>query len=288
MTSEANESKPASQSMLPNGGAPSVKSGAAPPPLIFMHILKTAGSSILSLIESEYPPERIAYHYPADNIKRPEGAIDIGVGHVVFGYHKELGYDEGRYFTFVRDPMKRMLSQINFALAHYPRNLPDIHTRGLRHAVVTRNFWFYDNTLVRTFAGIKDTIPFGKLDESAVEQSLENARRHFFFIGEQENFEADLRALVTFMGWRMPLTTPSRNIGVYEDYDYNDDDRLCLGEITQYDTMLWKALKREKLIANSPAPRESAMVALLRASAGRAKQAARSLKRKMRSSLHRR
>jgi hypothetical protein len=221
---------------------------ARPGPVIFMHVPKTAGTSVLDILRMNSPAGRLALYYPPDRVDRPEGPIEAVAGHVWCGYHQELGFDSARYFTFVRDPLKRVISHVYFEMTSYPHLLPDLATRGVRHTILVNKAWYYDNVFVRTFSGVYRGVPFGELGRDALDRARANIERHFFFIGEQENFRADLRTLARMLGWRLPRETPRRVVGSYQGYRLSDDDVDFLRQITRLDAELWHEIRAAPLV----------------------------------------
>jgi hypothetical protein len=219
---------------------------ARPGPLVFMHIPKTAGTSVLDIVRLNCPAERLALHYPPDRVVRPEGPLEVVAGHVAFGYHRELGLDSAKYFTFVRDPLKRVISQVYFDRRVDPDLLPDLEARGVRHAILATRSWYYDNVLVRLFAGAGAA--FGGLGPDDLARARANIERHFFFIGEQEHFRSDLRTLARLLGWRLPRLAPRTMRGAYQGYRLSRDDVAFLRQITRLDAQLWSEIRARHLL----------------------------------------
>lgn len=83
--------------------------------IIFLHIPKTAGSSLRQIVEQEYPGDDCLSIYTH---RTPEFLASIQedvpkakaiYGHFSYGIHEFLGI-HGRYVTFVRNPINRVLS----------------------------------------------------------------------------------------------------------------------------------------------------------------------------------
>jgi len=225
---------------------------AGPGPLIFMHVPKTAGTSLLDIVRLNSPPSRLALYYPPDQVVRPDGPIETVAGHVWFGYHRQLGFESARYFTFVRDPLKRAISHVYFEMQYDPRLLPDLHARGVRHAILAKKFWYYDNVFVRAFSGVRKDVPFGELGRDALDRARANIEAHFFFIGEQENFRSDLRKLARMLSWQVPFLAPRNVIGSYEGYRLSDNDMEFLEQITRLDVELWHEIRARHVVRPRP------------------------------------
>lgn len=91
---------------------------------IFLHIPKTAGSSLRKTFQSIYQKERIlTLDSPTlDKFKNhnyDEKNIDLLMGHMPFGIHNYFSSNvDFRYFTIIRNPLSR-------AISHYfmPKNI---------------------------------------------------------------------------------------------------------------------------------------------------------------------
>jgi len=80
-------------------------------PAIFMHIQKTAGTSLVSLARKKYGQEDVSSH--DDFATRPDSRGRFISGH--FGYQYAQRFRQHRFlFTFLREPDKRLISLYNF------------------------------------------------------------------------------------------------------------------------------------------------------------------------------
>ena len=98
----------------------------AEPLLVYIHIPKTAGTSLRKLISRRYPgrfakaPNTFSHAEVAEERLRAQVANDprplaIG-GHIVFGLRDALPAD-ARYLTVLRDPVERTLSHYGYLVA---------------------------------------------------------------------------------------------------------------------------------------------------------------------------
>jgi hypothetical protein len=86
-------------------------------PLFSLHIAKTGGTTLYTLLPLWFPPGHILYHYPRRNGLPPRkydaGAGDIVHGHFVNGNDTDLFKiypDAKQCIAFVRDPFDRLVS----------------------------------------------------------------------------------------------------------------------------------------------------------------------------------
>ncbi|HJO12090.1 MAG: sulfotransferase family 2 domain-containing protein [Gammaproteobacteria bacterium] len=88
----------------------------------FIHIPKTAGTSLRQLVEAEYPKEKCLRIYDprpevlASQTKEIQKARAL-YGHFYYGIHQQLGV-QARYVTFVRNPIDRIISFYQYQFGH--------------------------------------------------------------------------------------------------------------------------------------------------------------------------
>ncbi len=107
--------------------------------LIFLHIPKTAGTTLNRIIERQYSPFAIFTMDPyriratAERLKRlPEGRrrrLRVVRGHLFYGIHEFLPQG-ATYITMLHEPLARTLSAYYFIL---PRKKEDAGREGLKN-----------------------------------------------------------------------------------------------------------------------------------------------------------
>ena len=92
-------------------------------PAIFMHIQKTAGTSITEAVRPHYQNDIVSH---GDYLKHDTASlknIRFISGHFGFEYARQ--FMDGRYsFTFLRDPVERILSLYYFSRTRDPAEFP--------------------------------------------------------------------------------------------------------------------------------------------------------------------
>src|SRR6059058_5429994 len=135
--------------------------------LIFLHIPKTAGTTLNRIIEWQYSPFEIFTMDPyriratPERLKRlPERRrrrLRMVRGHMLYGIHEFLPQG-ATYFTMLRDPVARALSTYYFILR---RPLNPLHRKvkggGLTIEDCIQQFPERHNLQCRFIAGVKDT-----------------------------------------------------------------------------------------------------------------------------------
>ena len=106
----------------------------AQPTIIFLHIPKTAGSTLHTILQKQYPGDQLC-HLKGDphidtaitNFKSMDSTqkkqIRLLTGHFEFGIHQWLP-QTAVYFTLLRHPVERVLSYYYFILRNpeHPRH----------------------------------------------------------------------------------------------------------------------------------------------------------------------
>ena len=195
---------------------------------IFLHIPKTAGTSLRTALLATVPPGEKLLIYP-DKVPglslaefhrmplRQRNRLSWIFGHCQFGLDRHL-VQPSRYVTFIREPMDRIRSN----LAHHvvANTQFEINGISLRVATVFNEGLSEecDNVMVRALSGIGQAIvPLGQIGEDEVEIALNNVRRHFCFVGRQVQASSDTLTLQRHLG--LPLSALSmENVTVTIDH----------------------------------------------------------------------
>jgi hypothetical protein len=177
--------------------------------LIFLHIPKSAGTTVNRLIEGEYPlfqifsvdpvfsewSRRRLWNLPAERLKQ----FCIFKGHMPFGLH-ELLSQPATYFAVFRDPIDRVISAFYF----------------MRTYLLHPNYWAFrrlnwrledfvrnsprDNVQTKMVAGAPYEQP---CTPEIFEQAKQNLRQHFSVVGLSERFEESLALMKLCYGWKL-------------------------------------------------------------------------------------
>lgn len=167
--------------------------------LIFLHIPKTAGTTLNRIIEWQYSPFAIFTMDPyriratAERLKRlPEGhrrRLRVVRGHLFYGIHEFLP-QAATYITMLREPVARVLSAYYFILR---RPLHPLHRKLKRGRLgvedCLRLFSHRHNLQCRLIAGVEDAATG---DERLLDIAKENLTKSFSVVGICERFEESL------------------------------------------------------------------------------------------------
>ena len=208
------------------------------PVVLFLHLPKTAGTTLESVIYGQFdegedgywrrPPGWVipgAYRYfdvwlVAENglasffrdspAEPPGQAVDliagpdvkVVMGHFSFGIH-ELLPGPTTYVTMLRDPVDRVVSLYHHLLEH-PEDTP-YHQEMSRNADSLERFVTAarcketDNDQTRRIAG--EDPPFGACTPALLHRAKENLAAHFSVVGITERFDESLMLMVRTLGW---------------------------------------------------------------------------------------
>ena len=179
--------------------------------LIFIHIPKTAGTSIRSLLQGLVTPRKSVYLYPQGKaISKEEfkalpaerkAQIRVVMGHVMYGIH-ELLPQQVRYVTMLRDPVDRVVS-----LYHHIKRIPE---HPLHQSVVEKNltleefvfsgrFLGADNEMVRHISGVRG-LGFGQCSADVLKLAYRNIETHFECVLLMENMPRSIARLSEILG----------------------------------------------------------------------------------------
>lgn len=184
------------------------------PPLVYLHIPKTAGQALIETLCMCYPPSDALALYiePTAKLSIMSGfEYKLGsfipprlvVGHFNYGVPQRiLGMIAYRWITFLRHPYARTRSNYFFDRDYFfssevesERNLKDfIFSVSPKTYVNEANNWIYDNCMTRMLAGVGATVPLGCMDSSLLEMAKINLST-FFYVGFQEHFSICLTDL---------------------------------------------------------------------------------------------
>jgi hypothetical protein len=179
--------------------------------IIFLHIPKTAGSTLIRVMEQQYRPEGVySIVEPQDfqdlvglsETKRAE--FRLLKGHMDFGCH-ELLPGPSTYFTLLRHPIERVISHYYFMLQEPQYQYYDIITAShmnLRKFIESEFDVMMDNVQTRMLSGKGSQLTFGTCTEEVLETAKKNLREHFTLVGLTEKFDETLLLLKRAFGWK--------------------------------------------------------------------------------------
>lgn len=241
---------------------------SAPKPAIFMHIQKTAGTSVVDLARGYYGSENVCSHgdhlegfnefplkdkfFTHERIAARFGHLPFISGH--FGYDFAKPFMKDRFsFTFLRDPVERVLSFYYFCKSRNPDefsiyklvqeiSLDEFLERGLRSPDVKACIW---NNQAWQFANGYGNSNGRNILSFSPDQILELAIQHvneFSYIGFAETFEKDRDNILKALNIAPPeeKIVSNSNPGRPMAKDLSPSTLELLHELTQLDRVLYQ------------------------------------------------
>jgi hypothetical protein len=189
--------------------------------LVYLHIPKTAGSSVRDLFQKKYwkrhvlfvdgysPDSFIAEHVVGKNLHKKK----LIFGHFDIGISKHLESDV-QFMTILRDPIERVISHYYYVLrmkGHYLHKYVIDNNLSLKEYVEQGLTNELNNGQVRILMGAggyhKDAfslheVEYGKCEDWMLEMALKNIEEKFIFVGFQEEMEKSMKILGKKLKWR--------------------------------------------------------------------------------------
>jgi Galactose-3-O-sulfotransferase len=185
------------------------RAAAAEEAVIFLHVPKTAGTTLNRLIEWEYPLFEMysvdpvffrwsashLWQLPARRLKRTR----MFKGHMLFGLHEILP-QPATYITVLREPIDRVISAFYFMRSYI---LHPLYWQLRRENWSLEDFVRHSprgNVQSKILAGAEYNSP---CTAEIFEQAQENLFRHFSVVGLSERFEESLALMKLRFGWKL-------------------------------------------------------------------------------------
>lgn len=185
--------------------------------LIFLHIPKTAGSTLHKIIGRQYKPksifsingeraqESIAEFKNLSESQRSE--IQVLKGHMRFGLHEYLPQSSS-YITVLRDPVDRVISHYYYVLRkpnHYLHNQITSKNMSLKDYVSSGITKELDNSQTRLISSTAANIPYGECSAEVLESAKKNIQENFAVVGLADEFDKTLILLKRAFKWKTPF-----------------------------------------------------------------------------------
>jgi len=175
--------------------------------IVYLHIPKTAGTTIRGIAFAHYGEARVAPIYVGEPMyleaqefaALPEAVrdqADFVIGHVMFGFHRYLsGKWPIRYAAMLRDPIRRCASLYDhLAATQFGGAGP-----ALSAVLERREGVQFNNHQTRLLSGMN--APLEKCTRAMLDKAKENIEQAFVFLGITELFDESLLLAEAVLGW---------------------------------------------------------------------------------------
>ncbi|TFJ91325.1 sulfotransferase family 2 domain-containing protein [Lentibacillus salicampi] len=158
--------------------------------LVFMHIPKTGGTTLNTIINNQYDNIVIDEHNTM-NLKHAEKA-NAYMGHFYFGIHDHISRP-CTYITFMRDSIERMISLYYYIKeTDFHPNHAEINTMSFNQFINAEKYDFLSNLQTRYFCA-------GQTPN--LEQAKDVMNKHFSVVGITEMFDESLALMKHRLEW---------------------------------------------------------------------------------------
>jgi len=216
--------------------------------IIFLHIPRTAGTSLRRIVEQEYPAGNcvcIYSHAPEflASIRKDVSRAEVIYGHISYGIHRFLGV-QGRYIAFVRNPIDRVISHCSHIVRHKQWGDYGLEEgTSLLHILENELCpQIMNNLMVRIISGYGDR---KTIDDTAVlDKAMANIDAHFEFVGLAECMSESVSILGRRLNWKTVYQVPVLNVN--PDAQLPEVDEKTLAAVKKYnrlDIMLYERVK---------------------------------------------
>ncbi len=222
--------------------------------VLFLHIPKTAGTTLQAIIAQQYPAGSV-YTIGTDindaivrfrKLPQSERSrLRVLQGHMSFGLDTSMP-PPATYVAVLRNPLRRALSDYAFVRSTPQHPLfATVKDMTLRQYMQSNLTGQLSNGQTRLLCG--DSLPddtgiptLRDLGEADLRTAMHNLDTRFAVVGLQERFDETLLLLKRRLGWRFPfyvrrnVTRPERRIRAL-----SPEDRALIEEQNQLDTALY-------------------------------------------------
>lgn len=193
----------------------------------YLHIQKTAGTSLRGAVAQDLTPWQVMYIYPeppgvigayADFSLEQIANLRLVFGHYYFGLHSQQPFS-AKYYTLLRDPVARLRSQVQ----HIARSNRTSPTEVLAQHLGECCYEELDNYYVRVISeNDTSTLPLRVQSESALQEAYDNVENYFGAISTMEDED-----IVDWFARHLGLTIPELpRSNVTEDQDRSFVDTM--------------------------------------------------------------
>lgn len=190
--------------------------------VIFIHIPKTAGTSINTLLSYQYGHRGNFWHTTQESweiakarfiehIRVHPDDCNLVRGHIPYGWDS-IAPRNYKYITFLRDPLERSVSQYNFAINHGRGIWFDELSAfdGLEDYLCNVNLIGHDNYQLRYLSGIGPRKAVARIH---LEQTCGRIKDEQIVVGCLSHMQESIILMSAILGWKKPIFNLRYNLG---------------------------------------------------------------------------
>lgn len=227
--------------------------------LIFIHIPKNAGSTLSPVLRRQFPASSILsiYHDIQQQLKafktseqKEKDGYQLIMGHIPFGLHSYYPEGECTYISFLRDPVKRIVSHYHYVKSrpyHPFHDIPGALENLCAYIEKTQSPEM-NNGQLRLMTD-QEHLPFGEINEERYEQSMELIDAQYSFMGITESFFDSMLLLQDTFGFKN-VAFANKNVGKTRPRELTREERDLIMHYNHWDAKLYEkqlASFREKV-----------------------------------------
>lgn len=229
-----------------------------PLPDYFIHVPKTGGSSIRTLITMNYQDsERLdLYGSQPDifercqNAKKMQRELKLIQGHMPYGVHNYFNHTNPNYYFFLREPVARTISDINHCCRNPQHGFYDIlgapELNLMQRVQLAKDIIYYRNNMTHYISEVFFASEVGLTDLHRAIDRVWNCK----FVGITEQSEKSLLMMAKHLKWQFFI--PQKvNVSTQTSSITIDDVRPLCESFLLFDIELYQiALERFELNAS--------------------------------------
>jgi len=231
--------------------------------VIFVHLPKTGGVTLTSILKRQYRREMVYPFDPTDrgaperlrNLPEQERReIKLIHGHMSFGLHKLLS-QPATYITLLRHPVARAVSDYRFVSTNPWHPLHnEVKKMSLSTYLQSGATGQLSNGQTRLLSGDCDGDRVGMptrspMSKKDLDSAKQNIRHHFSVVGLQEHFDRSLVLIAQALGWRRTPYYVRANVTVSKvrSQPISKEDIALIQQQNALDIELYDFVKRRFL-----------------------------------------
>lgn len=185
-------------------------------PVVFIHIPKTGGMTLYSMIRDIYKPSELHKINPAmESLEKyrhlhqdRKDKVKVIYGHMDYRVRESLP-PNSRYVTLMRNPVERVISHYHYVRRTANDPLWELAMRSSLDDWVARcNLLEMDNGQTRRLLGSTESVRFGECTAEMLERARHNVQQNFALVGITERFDETYGLMSKLFDWPIKRYQP--------------------------------------------------------------------------------